>query len=60
VRSLEANTDGGRPILDWIARMGEPIFGRVSPDGYPDRADSWLSSGTLFERMNFASRLRAT
>jgi uncharacterized protein (DUF1800 family) len=57
VRSLGANTDGGRPILDWIARMGEPIFGRVTPDGYPDRADSWLSTGTLFERMNFAIAL---
>ena len=39
--------------------MGEPIFGRVTPDGYPDRADSWLSTGTLFERMNFAIVLAA-
>ena len=57
VRLLGADTDGGRPILDWIARMGEPIFGRVTPDGYPDRANSWLSTGTLLQRMNFATAL---
>jgi uncharacterized protein (DUF1800 family) len=57
VRSLGAETDGSRPILDWIARMGEPIFGRVTPDGYPDRANSWLSTGTLLQRMNFAIAL---
>jgi uncharacterized protein (DUF1800 family) len=57
VRLLGAETDGGRPILDWIARMGEPIFGRVTPDGYPDRANSWLSAGTLLQRMNFAIAL---
>jgi uncharacterized protein (DUF1800 family) len=57
VRSLGADTDGAKPILDWIARMGEPIFGRVTPDGYPDRADTWLSTGTLLERMNFAIAL---
>jgi uncharacterized protein (DUF1800 family) len=57
VRSLGADTDGGKPMLDWIARMGEPIFGRVTPDGYPDRAAAWLSSGTLLARMNFAIAL---
>jgi uncharacterized protein (DUF1800 family) len=57
VRLLGANTDGARAILDWIARMGEPIFGRVTPDGYPDRANAWLSTGTLLDRMNFAIAL---
>jgi uncharacterized protein (DUF1800 family) len=57
VRLLGADTDGGKPILDWIARMGEPVFGRVTPDGYPDRAETWLSTGTLLERMNFAIAL---
>jgi uncharacterized protein (DUF1800 family) len=57
VRTLGAETDGGPAMLGWIARMGEPLFGRVTPDGYPDRAATWLSTGTLIERLNFAVAL---
>jgi uncharacterized protein (DUF1800 family) len=57
MRALNAETDGDRPVLDAIARMGQPLFGRITPDGYPDRADIWLSSGTIVARFNFASAL---
>jgi uncharacterized protein (DUF1800 family) len=57
LRTFNADTDGNRPVLDWIARMGQPIFGRLTPDGYPDRADEWLSTGNLLERLNFANAL---
>jgi len=59
MRALNAETDGDRPVLDAIARMGQPLFGRITPDGYPDRADIWLSSGTMVARFNFASALAA-
>jgi len=57
MRALNAETDGDRPVLDAIARMGQPLFGRITPDGYPDRADIWLSSGTMVARFNFANAL---
>jgi uncharacterized protein (DUF1800 family) len=57
VRLLGADSDGGPAMQYWIAQMGGPTFGRVTPDGYPDRAAAWLSSGTLIERMNFAVAL---
>jgi uncharacterized protein (DUF1800 family) len=57
MRALNAETDGDRPVLDAIARMGEPVFGRITPDGYADRADQWLSSGAMVARFNFASAL---
>jgi uncharacterized protein (DUF1800 family) len=57
MRALNAETDGDRPVLDAIARMGQPLFGRITPEGYPDRADIWLSSGTMVARFNFASAL---
>src|SRR4029079_10775678 len=57
MRALNAETDGDRPVLDAIARMGQPLFGRITPDGYPDRGDIWLSSGTMVTRFNFASAL---
>jgi uncharacterized protein (DUF1800 family) len=57
IRALGAETDASPAIVGWIARMGEPIFGRVTPDGFPDRAETWLSTGTLIERLNFAVAL---
>jgi uncharacterized protein (DUF1800 family) len=57
LRALNAETDADRPVLDQIARMGQPIFGRVSPDGYADRADQWLSAGAMLTRFNFANAL---
>ena len=44
-------------MLDAIGRMGQPVFGRITPDGYADRADQWLSSGAMVARFNFASAL---
>lgn len=55
--ALGAETDGDRPVLDAIGRMGQPVFGRITPDGYADRADQWLSSGAMIQRFNFAGAL---
>jgi uncharacterized protein (DUF1800 family) len=57
MRALNAETDGDRPVLDAIGRMGQPVFGRITPDGYADRADQWLSSGAMIARFNFANAL---
>ncbi len=57
VRALNAETDGDQPILNWIARMGQPVFGHLTPEGYRDYADRWLSTGGLLERFNFANAL---
>jgi hypothetical protein len=57
VRILAAQTDGDRPMLNWIAQMGQPIFGKLTPNGYSDRSDEWLNSGLLIERLNFANAL---
>ena len=57
MRAMNAETDGDRPVLDLIGRMGQPLFGRITPDGYSDRAEQWLSSGAMVVRLNFASAL---
>jgi uncharacterized protein (DUF1800 family) len=57
MRALAAETDGDRPVLDALGRMGQPVFGRISPDGYADRAGQWLSSGAMIARFNFAGAL---
>jgi uncharacterized protein (DUF1800 family) len=57
MRGVSADTDADRPVLDAISRMGQPLFGRVTPDGYGDRTSQWLSSGAMVARFNFASAL---
>ncbi len=57
LRATGAQTDANRPILDWIARMGQPTYGRVTPDGYPDFSREWLSNNDLLSRLNFANAL---
>jgi uncharacterized protein (DUF1800 family) len=52
LRATDAETDGG-PVVDWISKLGQPIFGRLTPDGFPDRADEWLSAAQMLNRLNF-------
>ncbi|MBI5366780.1 MAG: DUF1800 domain-containing protein [Planctomycetes bacterium] len=55
LRALGAETDAGRPVLDYLGRMGQSPFQYPTPDGYPDEAYPWL--GTVLWRWNFALAL---
>ena len=57
IRSLGADTNGGPGTHQWIARMGEPLYGYQTPNGYSDVAESWVNTGGLLERMNFGLAL---
>jgi uncharacterized protein (DUF1800 family) len=43
-----------RPLLDWLNALGEPPFGRQTPDGYPLNAASWESPGQMSRRFEIA------
>jgi uncharacterized protein (DUF1800 family) len=57
IRALGGETNGGPQLHQWIARMGEPLYGYQTPNGYSDTAESWVNTGGLLERMNFALML---
>jgi uncharacterized protein (DUF1800 family) len=57
VRTLGADTNGGPQFHQWIARMGQPLYGFQTPNGYADTAENWVNTGALLERMNFALAL---
>ena len=57
IRTLGAETNGGPQTHQWIARMGEPLYGFQTPNGYSDTAESWVNTGALLERMNFGLAL---
>ena len=54
IRALGVDTDAGYLVIQMIARMGQPMFEYQAPTGFPDRAATWINSGTLLTRMNFA------
>ena len=37
--------------------MGEPIYGHEDPDGFPDIASAWISTSSVYRRMEFAIAL---
>src|SRR4029434_8305533 len=37
--------------------MGEGLYQYQAPTGYPDRAEQWVNTGSLLERLNFGLAL---
>jgi uncharacterized protein (DUF1800 family) len=57
VRASNANIDNLRPVANALRTMGMPLYGCVPPTGYDWKASSWVSTGALVDRMNFALNL---
>jgi uncharacterized protein (DUF1800 family) len=57
LRALNADVRPSRPLAQWVARMGQPLYAYLQPTGYPDRATAWVSTGSLLTRMNFGLQL---
>ena len=57
LRATDASITNVRSLVGTIAAMGEPLYQCQPPTGYGDRAELWMSAGTLFARLNFAHAL---
>jgi uncharacterized protein (DUF1800 family) len=53
-RALNADVSVSLPLVGWIGRMGEPMFLCQPPTGYSDKAETWVNTGALLNRLNFA------
>src|ERR1700726_258956 len=56
-RALGADVDQPLQLAQWVARIGEPLYQCLTPNGYSDTASTWVSTGSLLNRMNFAVAL---
>src|SRR5256885_1589775 len=56
-RALGADPDPTPRLAQVVARLGEPLYLHVAPDGYPEREAAWVNSGALLDRMNVAVAL---
>jgi uncharacterized protein (DUF1800 family) len=57
IRTLGGETNGAPAIHQWIAKMGQPLYGYQTPNGYSDVAENWVNTGSLLERLNFGLAL---
>src|SRR5262245_55152651 len=57
IRALGADVVVPLQTAQFIAKMGEPLYLYQAPTGYPDRADQWVNTGSLLERLNFGLAL---
>jgi len=56
-RATGAEALDGFMLAQRIADLGEPLYGKLEPTGYPNTGEAWLNSAGLFARINFASAL---
>jgi uncharacterized protein (DUF1800 family) len=42
------------PLVGWLQQLGEPLYGKVTPDGYALTEPAWTSSGQLVRRFEIA------
>ena len=54
VRATGADVDDAFPLAQRIGNMGMPLYSAQPPTGYSMKADTWVSSSALLNRMNFA------
>jgi hypothetical protein len=59
LRAVNATPDPTPRTAQLVARLGQPIFGRQTPDGWPDRGDAWMNTGAILNRINFGLSLAA-
>jgi uncharacterized protein (DUF1800 family) len=57
VRATGAEVDDALPLTRQLNNMGMPLYGAQPPTGYSMKAETWVSSSSLLNRMNFALAL---
>ncbi len=56
-RAIGARIDLPFQLAQWVGRMGEPLYLCQPPTGYSDKAETWVNTGALLNRLNFALAL---
>jgi Protein of unknown function (DUF1800) len=46
-----------QPLIGWLNRMGEPLYGHETPDGYPMTQAAWSGPGEMETRFEIARQI---
>jgi uncharacterized protein (DUF1800 family) len=57
VRAVNADVNTAIPLANQVAQMGEPLYRKQEPTGYPNSSVQWMNSAALLARLNFAVSL---
>lgn len=57
VRASGAEVMDAQPLVAALNKLGMPLYGMQTPNGYSWKADGWVNTGDLVDRMNFALAL---
>jgi uncharacterized protein (DUF1800 family) len=57
LRATQADIADPQALLGTLNRMGMPLYGAQPPTGYSTKADVWVNSAALLDRMNFGLAL---
>jgi hypothetical protein len=53
-RASEVNVNNAQPLVQSLDKLGMPLYGMQTPNGYSWKSEPWVSTGALVSRMNFA------
>ena len=54
VRASGVEPNNPQAMIQALRQLGMPLYMCQPPTGYSDRADAWVNTGALLNRMNFA------
>ena len=57
VRATNADAIDTTVLTQRVSDLGEPLYRKVEPNGYPLTGDGWLGTADLLGRLNFTSSL---
>jgi uncharacterized protein (DUF1800 family) len=57
VRAVGGEASDTFTLVQKIADLGEPLYNKMEPNGYPNTGDAWLSTVGVMGRMNFSAAL---
>jgi uncharacterized protein (DUF1800 family) len=57
VRAAGVSLSNVRPLLGAMDQLGMPLFGCLTPDGYKNTEEAWLSPDATTRRISFATAL---
>ncbi len=57
VRAGGSDVTDATPLVQRVADLGQPLYNKLEPTGYPNIGEPWLSTTSVVARMNFAMQL---
>jgi len=55
IRAVGAEATDTSNLAQRVADLGQPLYGKLEPTGYPETGETWLTTNGVFGRINFGT-----